>query len=247
MRDAPNDAARVTGRTDTPAAPATRRSGRSREPQTRRCIVSGITAPRTNMLRLVQGPDAQIWPDLAGRLPGRGAWIAIDRARLDKEVASGGLQAALRRAFKAPVHVPSDLSDRIESGLRQRALDRLGLEHRAGHLIYGADKLAERAAAGRLFLLLHAADASPDGSARLDQAWRVGGGASDRIISLPAGRDCVSRAVGRENVVHSGVIHGMAAARISTELRRWIDFIGHGKLTDGDLQSAGRRNDEGQE
>lgn len=220
--------------------------GAGHEPE-RKCILSGVHASRAALIRLALGPDGQVWPDLAARLPGRGAWIAPDRRLLEQAMAKGRLKGALARAFKEPAIVPDDLPGRLAAGLEKRAMDRLGLEHRAGHLIYGSEKISEWARAGRLFLLLHAADAAPDGSSKLDQAWRSGGGEMDDVIHLPAGREALSRAVGRENVVHSGVNNGKAAARIAQELGRWAAFNGNQDLTDDDRAPSGRRNDEGRE
>ncbi|MCG2839897.1 RNA-binding protein [Sandaracinobacter sp. RS1-74] len=220
------------------------RGGRKPE---RKCILSGAHGDRASLIRLALGPDGQVWPDLAAKLPGRGAWIAPDRAALEQAMEKGRLKGALARAFKAQAAVPEDLPARIEKGLERRALDRLGLEHRAGHLILGSEKLTEWARGGRLFLLLHAADAAEDGTSKLDQAWRSGGGEPEGCIRLPVGREALSRALGRENVVHSGVNNGKAAARISDELRRWAAFNGNRDLTDDVRAQSGRRNDEGRE
>lgn len=235
---------------DNPDAVAESREPAGHVPE-RKCILSGVHGERASLIRLALGPDGQVWPDLAAKLPGRGAWIAPDRQALEQAMAKGRLKAALARAFKEPAIVPNDLAGRLATGLEKRAMERLGLEHRAGHLIYGSEKLSEWARGGRLFLLLHAADAAEDGSSKLNQAWRSGGGDMNDVIHLPAGREALSRAVGRENVVHSGVNNGKAAARIAQELKRWAAFNGNQDLTDDDQAaqkaSPGRRNDEGRE
>ena len=235
---------------DNPDAVAENREPAGHVPE-RKCILSGAHGERASLIRLALGPDGQVWPDLAAKLPGRGAWIAPDRALLEQALAKGRLKGALARAFKEPAIVPDDLAERIAAGLEKRAMERLGLEHRAGHLIYGSDKLTEWSRGGRLFLLLHAADAAADGTSKLDQAWRSGGGDMDDVIRLPAGREALSRALGRENVVHSGVNNGKAAARIAQELKRWAAFNGNQDLTDDDQVASGpvpgRRNDEGRE
>lgn len=218
----------------------------------RRCILSGAKsgsgANGVDLLRLVADADGRIWPDFAGRLPGRGAWIVPDRALLEQAIRKGKLAGALARSLHRAVSLPEDLPAQIASGLEQRALQRLGLEHRAGHLIFGSDKIGEWIAGGRVSLLLHAADAAADGTARLDQLWRVNGGQPDNRFSLPAARDSLSRALGRENVVHSGVRNGKAAARIARELRRWVAFSsGTMNPTDDGQSISGRRNDEGRE
>ncbi|MGL6042632.1 MAG: DUF448 domain-containing protein [Sandaracinobacteroides sp.] len=217
-----------------------------REPE-RKCILSGALAGRAGLIRLVLGPDGAVWPDLAGKLPGRGAWIAPDRAALAAAISKGKLKGALARAFKGPAIVPDDLADRIAAGLERRALDRLGLEHRAGHLIFGSDKLSEWARAGRLHLLLHAADAAADGRSKLDQAFRSGGGQMQHVVQLAAGRDTLSRALGRENMVHSGVTDGKAAARIATEVARWAAFLGTSETMGDGRADPDRRNNEGPE
>jgi predicted RNA-binding protein YlxR (DUF448 family) len=192
----------------------------------RRCILTGAVRPRGALIRLVVGPDAALWPDFAGRLPGRGAWIAPNRAALESAIRRGKLKGALARAFGTPLPaIPDDLPNRIADGLERRALERLGLEQRAGHLLFGSEKIGEWARAGRVQLMLHAADAADDGIGKLDQAFRVGGGEMAQSIRLPAGRDALSRALGRGNVVHSGVTDAKAAARIRSDLLRWIAYL----------------------
>lgn len=192
----------------------------------RRCILTGTHGPRAGLIRLMPGPDGALWPDLAAKLPGRGAWIAPDRTLLAQAMASGRLKGALARAFRGPPPViPADLPERITAGLEQRALQRLGLEHRAGHLLFGSDRLAEWARAGRVHLLLHTADAAEDGCARLNQAFRVGGGAMDRVLTLPADRLALSSALGRDNMVHTGLSDPKAAARVESDVARWIAFL----------------------
>src|ERR1700741_4577093 len=49
------------------------------EPETgplRRCIITRERLPKERMIRFVVGPDRQIVPDLAARLPGRGIWLS---------------------------------------------------------------------------------------------------------------------------------------------------------------------------
>ena len=170
------------------------------------------------------GPDGEVAPDVRARAPGRGAWISVGRAELDAANAKGKLKGALARAFKTnDVAVPADLGERIEQALRQTALDRLGLEARGGSLINGADRVETAARAGKVHLLLHAADASEDGRRRLDQAWRVGGG-QPRGLIFPEERSILSMALGRENVVHVALTDPAAASRVSDALARWRAF-----------------------
>jgi predicted RNA-binding protein YlxR (DUF448 family) len=192
----------------------------------RKCVLSGEHAPREALIRLALGPDGSVAPDVRARAPGRGAWLAVDRAALEAAQSKGALKNALLRAFKvSAVTIPDDLGERIEAALRQATLDRLGLEARAGTLLTGSDRIEIAARAGEIALLLHAADAGSDGRGRLDQAWRVGGGEGQGVV-FPAERTILSLALGRQNVVHIALVDRAAAARVRSVLDRWLAFSG---------------------
>jgi hypothetical protein len=192
----------------------------------RTCILSRRTAPKEELIRLALGPDGNVAPDVRARAPGRGAWIGVTRAELDAANAKGKLKPALQRAFKAnDLSVPADLGQRTEAALRQAALDRLGMEARAGNLINGADRVEAAARAGKVALLIHAADSGEDGRRSLDQAWRVGNGGPQGMI-FPEGRTILSMALGRENVVHVALTNPAAASRVSHAIARWRAFNG---------------------
>ena len=191
----------------------------------RTCVLTRRKANKDRLIRLALGPDGNVAPDVRARAPGRGAWISVGKAELDASVANGKLKGALQRAFKTgDVTVPPDLADRTEQALRQYALDRLGMEARSGNLINGFERIETAARSGNVHLLVHAADAGEDGRRALDQAWRVGNGASRGVI-FPEGRTILSLALGRENVVHLALTEPAAAARVLHAISRWRDFI----------------------
>ena len=199
----------------------------------RTCILSRRTAPRGELIRLALSPDGEVLPDVRARAPGRGAWIGVTRAELDTANAKGKLKAALQRAFKtSDVNVAPDLGERAEQALRQAALDRLGMEARAGNLINGADRVETAARSGKVHLLIHAADAGEDGRKRMDQAWRVGGGGPRGMI-FPEPRTILSMALGRENVVHVALTDPAAASRVRHALARWRFFTGPDRGPEG--------------
>jgi predicted RNA-binding protein YlxR (DUF448 family) len=199
----------------------------------RTCILSRRTAPREELIRLALSPDGVVAPDIRARAPGRGAWIGVTRAEFDAANAKGKLKAALQHAFKtSDVTVPADLGERTEAALRQATLDRLGMEARAGNLINGAEKIENAARAGKVHLLIHAADAGEDGNRSLDQAWRVGGGEPQGVI-FPEPRTILSLALGRENVVHVALTDPAAASRVRRAIARWRAFTGPDRGLEG--------------
>jgi uncharacterized protein len=199
----------------------------------RTCIITRRKGTKEELIRLALGPDGTVAPDPRARAPGRGAWIGVTRAELDAANAKGGLKGALQRAFKAnAVTVPADLGERTERALRQTALDRLGMEVRAGTLLSGFDRIEAAARAGKVHLLLHASDSGADGRRALDQAWRVGGGDQQGMI-FPEPRTILSMALGRENVVHVALTDPAAASRVAHVLARWRAFTGPDRGPEG--------------
>jgi predicted RNA-binding protein YlxR (DUF448 family) len=194
----------------------------------RTCILSREEAPREGLIRLALSPGGEVLPDVRAKAPGRGAWIGVTRAEL--EASAKKLKGALARAFKtSDVKVPDDLGARIAEQLQRNALDRLGLEFKAGNVVIGNDRIDNAARTGQLQLLLHASDAGEDGARKLAQAWRVGRdeeGSGLKGLTLPVPRTILSLALGRENVVHAGLTDAKAAARTREALDRWLHFIG---------------------
>lgn len=196
----------------------------------RKCILSGEHGVRDDFVRLAISPDGDVLPDALARAPGRGAWIGVSRAELETALAKGKLKGALARAFKgAALSIPADLPERIEAALTRAFTDRLGLEMKSGRLLLGSDRIAENARMGNVAWLAHAADASDDGSRKLDQAWRVGReieGSGAMGVTLPLDRAALSVALGRDNVVHLALTDQAAAARIAVPLQRLLRFLG---------------------
>jgi predicted RNA-binding protein YlxR (DUF448 family) len=198
----------------------------------RKCVLTGGKADRAALIRLVLSPDGEVLPDVRAKAPGRGAWIGVGHDDLRRAIDSGKLKSALFRAFRRrDLTVPADLPDRIETQLERAALDRLGLEARAGTLVTGGERIEAAARSGKVLLLLHAADAGADGNRKLDQALRVGNdaeGSGEKGLAIAATRTILSSALGRENVVHVAVTDQGAARRVGETLARWHGFIGFG-------------------
>ncbi|GMN02912.1 DUF448 domain-containing protein [Erythrobacter sp. MTPC3] len=214
----------------------------------RRCILSGETFPRETLVRLAISPDGVVLPDPAAKAPGRGAWIAPNRAALEQSIADGHFKRALMRAYKGgpadedgkrtTLSYSDDLPQQIEMALTRNLTDRLGLELRGGNIVLGSSRIEEQARQARLGLLLHASDSSDDGRKKLDQAWRVGGeieGSGARGEVLPLDRSVLSVALGRDNVVHLGVSgrpgdasaanQTRAAFRVAQAVNRLTSFV----------------------
>ncbi len=173
----------------------------------RRCIATGVAAPRRHLLRFVLSPDGAVTPDLAGRLPGRGAWVTPSIEALAEAVK----KKLFNRAFSAPASVPGDLPALVERLLVQRMVDALGLARRAGQAVSGAEKVAEFAAAGRARMLLLARDAGADARRRAPRNLA--------LVDVLSAEE-IGRAFARDRAVHAAVGAGELGRRLMDDSRR---------------------------
>ena len=66
----------------------------------RTCIATGETGAPDRMIRFVVGPEGDVVPDLARRLPGRGLWVRAERAAVERAVAKNLFARAARASVK---------------------------------------------------------------------------------------------------------------------------------------------------
>ncbi|WP_343056181.1 RNA-binding protein [Phenylobacterium haematophilum] len=184
----------------------------------RRDIVSGQVMGEAALVRFVAGPGGLVVPDLARKLPGRGLWVAADRASVETAVKRG----AFSRAAKAKLSAPADLADQVETLLRRRILDGLGLAKRAGELISGFEKVASTLNAGKAAWLIEASDGAADGRRKILNVARK----SPKPPQLCGLFDAeeLGLALGAENVIHTAFLAGRGADRWTNDVRRLSGF-----------------------
>ncbi|NNC38204.1 MAG: RNA-binding protein [Acidimicrobiales bacterium] len=193
------------------------------KPRERRDIASGQALESWQMIRIAFGPDGQVVPDFSCKLPGRGAWVASDRASVEKALKI----KAFARAAKMNISVPTNLADQIEAGLAQRVLGLLGMAKRAGEIETGFDKVRGAAQGGLLAYRFEASDGSEDGRSKIRVNAKAVAKEFDEIPAPVVG--CFSgeelgAVFGREHLVHVGVRKGRVFVALQKELTRLAGF-----------------------
>ncbi|HEX2801819.1 MAG TPA: RNA-binding protein [Phenylobacterium sp.] len=184
----------------------------------RRDIVTGDVRDEVGLIRFVVGPGEVVVPDLARKLPGRGLWVAADRASVET-AAKKGLFA---RAAKAKVTAPTDLADQVEMLLKRRVLAALGLAKRGGDLISGFDKVSSAITSGKAAWLIEASDGAADGRRKLwDKARKQ---SPPTPVFGVFSSDELGLALGLENVIHTAFLAGRAADRWAQDACRLSGF-----------------------
>jgi len=170
------------------------------------------------MIRFVAGPDGWVTPDLAGRLPGRGLWVAADRSSVETAARRG----LFSRAARATLRADPDLADQVERLLLRRLLDGLGLARRAGELVFGFEKVLAALSGGRVAWLIEALDGSADGRRKILGAARKAS-PTPGLAGLWTGEE-LSLALGGENVIHSAFLAGRGSDRWTWDVQRLSGF-----------------------
>lgn len=184
----------------------------------RRDIVSGEVMEEARLIRFVAGPEGQAVPDLARKLPGRGMWVAADRA----SVAAAARKGLFARAAKAKVSAPADLPDHVERLLKARLLSGLGLARRAGELTSGFEKVSSAIASGKVAWLIEASDGAADGRRKIMALVRKAAPRPGVVGLFDAAE--LGLALGLENVIHTAFLAGRAAERWAEDVRRLAGF-----------------------
>ncbi len=211
-----------------------------RDDSERRCVLTGESQVAKGLIRMVQGPDGYLVPDIKGKLPGRGLWISSDRALIEKALGDGSFAKAASRALKETIkkdQIPQDLPDMMERLLAKQALSRLGLEKKASHIVSGFEKVrAELRSQKRPLLLVNAIDGAEDGKHKLSALAEA---ISVKVVEI-FDREELSLALGRENVVHLVLLAGGAKSRLIADFERLAGFRSNAVSND----KAGHNDEE---
>ncbi|PZQ56833.1 MAG: RNA-binding protein [Phenylobacterium zucineum] len=184
----------------------------------RRDVVSGEVMEEARLIRFVAGPDGLVVPDLARKLPGRGVWVAADRA----SVATAAKKGLFARSAKAPLKAAPDLPDQVAALLRARLLSALGLARRSGDLTSGFEKVSAAIVGGKAAWVIEASDGAADGRRKiLSQARRQTPPLG--VVGVFASSE-LGLALGLENVIHTAFLAGRAAGRWAEDVRRLEGF-----------------------
>lgn len=162
-----------------------------------------------DMVRFAVGPDGAVHPDVRARLPGRGAWVdgVADTVRLAIK------RKSFARAFKRDCAVDPDLAARVAALMEADGLQALSFANKAGLVVCGATKVEAALDAGKVRMLLHATDGSPDGIRKLAAAARRGAarGHATPVHMQIFCSDQLDLALGRSHVIHAALLGGGAS------------------------------------
>ncbi len=175
----------------------------------RKCIATGEVQPRFGLIRFVVGPERQIVPDILGKLPGRGIYVAADRAALETAVK----KKLFARAAKGQVALPDGLVEEVERQLARRVVDLISLQRKGGRAVAGYEKVKAWLQQEEAEVLIQASDGSDRGKSKLSTPHY-----GHYIGWLTA--DELGLAFGRQTVIHGALASGGLTKRVVEEAQR---------------------------
>ena len=191
---------------------------RARE-RARLCAATRTVQPVSKLIRFVVGPDGEAVPDVKNKLPGRGIWITATRDALGEAIK----RKAFARGFKREVRLPSHFVDSTEKLLERAVLDALAVAGKAGLVAAGFAKTETALAREKVVALLHAAEASSEGTRKLDAVMRRRSGETPIVIGFLASAQ-LDLALNRPNVVHAALLAGPASETVLARCKRLERF-----------------------
>ena len=175
----------------------------------RKCLATGEVHPKYGLIRFVVGPDDQVFPDIMGKLPGRGFYVSADREALELAVS----KKLFSRGAKQPVKIPDDLVDEVERQLAKRVIDLISLQRKAGRAVAGYEKTKGWLQSEEAEVLIQAVDGSGRGKSKLSTPHY-----GQYIGWLTA--DELGLAFGRQTVIHGALASGGLTLRVVEEAQR---------------------------
>lgn len=164
----------------------------------RTCIGTNEEFEKSELLRFVKGPDGNVWLDLTGKAPGRGAHLQPTKAALNA--------ALKRKAFKRALDadVPNDLKDQVIAGVKKQTLQSLGLAKKASILVLGLEKAEEKLKSYKAETVILADDAGTDAKKKANNWQRhnicvLSGLNKDELSEILGMPNCAVVAIKRED------------------------------------------------
>ena len=185
------------------------------EPE-RRCIVTGESQPKSGLIRFVVGPDNAIYPDILGKLPGRGIYVTSDRKALESSVKKG----LFSRSAKKSVQVPEGLAEEVERQLVNRLIDGIAMARKGGRAVAGYEKVKSWLDREEATVLIQALDGSGRGKSKLSTPH------NGKYIGCLTAHE-LGLAFGREHVIHSALGAGGLSKRVIEDAARLSGLRGN--------------------
>jgi len=180
----------------------------------KRNILTKENMDKSKMIRFVCGPNYEIYPDLAEKLPGRGMWIEANKKALQEVIN--------KKIFNKSCHldckIPENFIEEVFSLLKKRVLNSLSFSKKSGDLSLGFDKVKENSNPS---IIIIASDSGHDGKEKIlhtiSEKTLVIDYFTGHELQLAFGTDTV--------VVYACIDHSKMAKKVIEDYSKLLGFI----------------------
>lgn len=180
----------------------------------RRCFITGFPYSKEELIRFVVGPDKLVYPDISGKLDGRGVWIKSSRSIVKQAVE----KKLFSKAFHQDVKPIPELADKVEQLLEDHCLHLLGLANKGGYVVSGYEKLREASHKDQFDVLVEASDGSREGREKIERLF------SESFLVDDWSSEKLGQSLGHDFCVHVGIKSGKMAQNFKKEVLRYRSF-----------------------
>ena len=187
----------------------------AKELETRKCILSGETKPKSELLRFVVLEKGRLVPDFDKKLSGKGIYLSNSKHVIETVVNSPKINKIFHKQVKAELNLP----DIIEKILADKGLSALNLARKSGNLVLGFEKIKEQIIKDKVAFVIEATDAGSDGKKKMSEL-----GAKIEILSI-YNSAAFEKAFNREMVVYLAVLKSEVSAMVYENIKRYKDYL----------------------
>lgn len=185
----------------------------------RSCLGCREIRQKDELLRFVLSPDKALVPDLAGKLPGRGAYTCFRKSCLDVAVKKRQFSRAFKEEIKSPAL--EVLVTIVQQMQHERISSLIALANKAGKVVSGSDKVMDTLRKRGVALLIIATDISADSAAKF---MAIAGATNVETVRFLT-KDSLGAPLGKEIRSAAAILPGSFAVTLSRELTRYWNFF----------------------
>jgi hypothetical protein len=189
--------------------------GEKKSPSMRRCAVTKESLPKNEMIRFVATPENKIIADLKEDLPSRGVWIKRGKSYVEKALEKN----IFSKALKKKVNAEKSLANQLESLIKVKILNLLGLAKKAGFVIVGFEKVCSCLQKNESGLLLFAKDGAENSRSKIEKMAK-----QTEIFDIFTSEE-ISEALGRVNCVNVFVKESKMRNNLQKHLQKLHVYI----------------------
>ncbi|MGD9637812.1 MAG: DUF448 domain-containing protein [Alphaproteobacteria bacterium] len=182
----------------------------------RKCIVTGASLTKEEMIRFVIDPKGEIIPDIYEKIDGRGFWVSASKTKIETAIN----KKLFAKASHKKVNASIDIIPLIEKLLKQKCLNLIGFSKKASSLIAGFEKVKVALKKREVYLLIIASNGKENGIKKISPFIEP-----DVPVINVFDSEELGHIIGKDDTVFIAIKKSTIAEKLFAEIKRFYNFI----------------------